>query len=260
MKVDGEKLQPCLVLSTVFHVVLFAVALFSPSLFPVRGDTFGSVTGGAGGIDVKIVSSISGIPLPSPTVVQENAAANESAGFYRTEAATPAVPENAEPIPETEAPVKTTPSRPERATAARSAKNEPPSSPNNTVPFGQGGRPAMSYGQFLTGAGSGGIQFGDGTFGDRYGWYVDSMTRRISQNWLKSLVDDRVRTAPRVYLNFDIQRDGTIENVDVVQSSGIPSLDRSALRAIMAANPLPSLPADYRGSRVTVNFYFEFSR
>src|SRR5262249_40006533 len=123
-----------------------------------------------------------------------------------------------------------------------------------------GGKPALTYGQFATGAGSAGIGFGDGAFGSQYGYYVDAITRRISQNWLKSLVDSRVQTAPRVYLGFDIARDGAISNIEVKQPSGIPSLDRSAQRAILASNPLPPLPGDYRGSSVSVSFYFEYSR
>ena len=143
-------------------------------------------------------------------------------------------------------------------------KNAPPPPepevPTNAVPFGQGGRPALAYGQFTTGAGPAGIGFGDGTFGNRYGWYVDSITRRISQNWLQSLVDQRVHAAPRVYLSFDIDRSGKISNITLMQPSGIPTLDRSAQRAILASNPLPPLPPDYRGSSVNVSFYFEYAR
>src|SRR5207247_11167273 len=77
--------------------------------------------------------------------------------------------------------------------------------------------------------------------------------------WLKSLVDSRVSRAPRVYLSFEIARNGKISNLGVQQSSGIPSLDRSAQRAVLASDPLPALPPDYRGSNVNVNFYFDFS-
>jgi TonB family protein len=128
------------------------------------------------------------------------------------------------------------------------------------VPYGQGGRPALAYGQFSTGAGEAGIGFGDAAFGDRYGTYVNAITRAISGNWLRSMVDSRIQRAPRVYLTFNIGRDGTISGVEVQQSSGVPSLDRSAQRAVLASNPLPPLPADYRGSTVNVIFYFEYSR
>lgn len=262
MKLDGEKFDRWLITSALLHVVLFAVVLFSPSLFPMQGGTWGSATATGDGIDVKIVGSISGITLPSPAVVQEQAAANESAGFYKTETATPPPPpKDAEPIPETTAPVKTTPPpKPARTPARERKAPETPPAPSNAVPFGEGGRPALSYGQFPTGAGSAGIGFGDGAFGERYGWYVQAITRRISQNWLQSLVDSRIRTAPRVYLEFGIGRDGSIGEIELKQSSGIPSLDRSAQRAILISNPLPALPADYRGSSVTVSFYFEYVR
>ena len=102
--------------------------------------------------------------------------------------------------------------------------------------------------------------FGDATFGDRYSTYVNAMTRTISNNWLKQMVDSSVQRAPRVYVTFDIARDGTISNFAIKQSSGIPSLDRSAQRAITASSPLNPLPTDYRGGSVNVLFYFEYSK
>jgi protein TonB len=118
----------------------------------------------------------------------------------------------------------------------------------------------LAYGQFSTGAGQAGIGFGDAAFGDKYGWYVTAITRAISNNWLKSLVDPSVQKAPRVSLSFNIARDGTVSGVTVQQSSGVPSLDRSAQRAVLASSPLAPLPGDYRGGSVSVNFYFEYSR
>ncbi|HLH72064.1 MAG TPA: TonB family protein [Chloroflexota bacterium] len=118
----------------------------------------------------------------------------------------------------------------------------------------------MAYGQFSTGAGQAGIGFGDAAFGNQYGWYVNAITRAISNNWLKSMVDSSVQKAPRVYISFSIARDGTVSSVQVQQSSGIPSLDRSAQRAVLASSPLPALPGDYRGGSVSVNFYFEYSK
>jgi protein TonB len=257
-----ENFDRWLFASIVMHGALFAFVVVSPSLFPPPDNAWGSATASGEGISVNIVSGIPGITLPSPAVVRADAAANESAGFYERQPAPPAAKEEeAEPIPEPKAPVKTTPPPKPSRTPVAPAKAEPaPPLPSNAVPFGEGGRPALSYGQFATGAGAAGIGFGDGAFGDRYGWYVDVITRRISQNWLQSLVDSRIRTAPRVYLNFEILRNGAIENIELQQSSGIPSLDRSAERAIRVSNPLPALPSDYRGSRVKVNFYFEYVR
>ena len=59
----------------------------------MRGDAnWGSNTSGDGGINVKITGSLSGVPLPSPEVVTEGAAANDSEGLYKTEEATPPPP------------------------------------------------------------------------------------------------------------------------------------------------------------------------
>jgi periplasmic protein TonB len=83
---------------------------------------------------------------------------------------------------------------------------------------------------------------------------------RISSNWLLATISPSILTAPRVYVTFEIQRDGTITNVQITQSSGIPEVDRSALRAVLASNPLAPLPPDYSGSTVKVEFYFDFHR
>jgi protein TonB len=245
------------------HGGLYVLLLPSPSMFPVRTENWGS-GGNTGGIDVKIVGSVAGINLPAPEVVTKNVPANDSAGLYKSEEAPPPPPpsENTVLIPDPEVAVRKPPPPPPKPVPPATGKPAavPDSAPANAVPFGQGGKPDLAYGQFATGVGSAGVGFDDGAFGERYGYYVDVMTRRISENWLRSLVDNRVQRAPRVYLSFVIGRDGKISDIVVVQPSGISSLDRSAERAIRASDPLPSLPTDYRGSSVQVKFYFEYSR
>ena len=98
------------------------------------------------------------------------------------------------------------------------------------------------------------------SFGIRYGWYVASMRSRISANWLMATVSPNILSAPRTYVTFEIKRDGTITDVQITQSSGIAEVDRSALRAILASNPLPPLPSDYSGGSINVQFYFDFHR
>ncbi len=118
----------------------------------------------------------------------------------------------------------------------------------------------MSSSPMVNAAGEGGLNFGEGNFGERYGWYVSAVRSRISGNWLVSTISPNILTASRVYLSFDILRDGTVTNVRVTQSSGIPEIDRSALRAVLASNPLGALPPNYSGSKVSVDFYFDFRR
>ena len=119
----------------------------------------------------------------------------------------------------------------------------------------------MSYTQVVTAAGTGGVAMGEGNaFGQQYAWYVAAMRARISANWLLATISPNIASAPRVYLTFQILRDGTVNNVQITQSSGIPEVDRSAFRAILASNPLPALPPGYSGGSVNVQFYFDFHR
>ncbi len=71
------------------------------------------------------------------------------------------------------------------------------------------------------------------------------------------MVDPNVRSAPKVFIQFEILRDGSVANESVKQSSGVPSLDRSGIRAIRASQ-FPPLPGGE--TRVTVEFFFEYTR
>ena len=266
MGTESDKFGRWIGMSLVLHLGLFSVVVIWPSLLTLRGESkWGSNSGGADGIQVRIAAGIAGIPLPSPEVVKENAVANESKGLYTPE---PEPAPKVKPKPEEKKvdeaaaipiPDKTVKSRPDPKPAPAAKAPDTPA-PANAVPYGQGGRPAMAYGQFATGVGDAGIKFGDGAFGDSYGWYVAAVQRSLSNNWLQALVNTNLKTAPRVYVSFTIGRDGTISELKIDQPSGIPSLDASAQRAVLRSNPLQPLPPQYRGSNVAVSVYFEYIR
>lgn len=52
----------------------------------------------------------------------------------------------------------------------------------------------------------------------------------------------RRRLAGTVVIDVGVRRDGSVERADVVQSSGIPTLDAAALRIAKLAQPYPPLP------------------
>jgi hypothetical protein len=124
MNRNGDKFNRWIVTSAVFHGLLFTLVVFSPTLFPMRGDAnWGSNTGGDGGINVRITGSLSGVSLPSPEVLTEDVAANDSKGLYTSEEATPPPPaDDAIPVPETKAPVKVTPPKPKPRPVVPAAK------------------------------------------------------------------------------------------------------------------------------------------
>ena len=115
---------------------------------------------------------------------------------------------------------------------------------------------------FAAGAAKGGFGFtgGGGDFGSRYAWYVRVVNQKVSENWMKYEVDPRIQSANRVYVTFDIERNGHPTNVRVEQSSGVPSLDMSALRALQRIDTFGPLPSDYSGGRVSVEFWFDYKR
>ena len=129
---------------------------------------------------------------------------------------------------------------------------------SNVVPFGQGGPVSGPYGRVQRGGAKGGFGFnGGGDFGTRFGWYVDAVRRKVSENWMKYEIDPSISTTRRVYIYFEITRPGAPANIRIEQSSGIPSLDQSALRALQRIDTFGPLPPEYSGNRVSVEFWFD---
>lgn len=252
-----ESLRGTVLLSIIFHVALFATALAYATLGRQFGGGWGRSWGGSGSARISAVASLPGVPLPTPMLQTPSTVAVQNPGLYKEEPKPEPIPiEKAQEIPKFKEAVKA--EKAERI--SKRIQKEPLITPDNAVPFGQGGRPAMSYSQFTNTAGEGAIDFGSAGFGDRYSWYVAAVRNRISSNWLLSMISPTVMTAPRVYLTFDIGRDGNVRNLEIVQSSGLPEVDRSALRAVLASSPLGPLPNDYPGNSVHVQFYFDFRR
>jgi protein TonB len=247
-----EDLKQPLVLSRVAHGILLVIALFSLPFSHGRGEHWGS--GGGGAIQVSAVRNLPGVPLPRPAVVTESRAASESKSLYKAEPKPgPKVEEKGKEIPRFgEEPKREAPRQ-------RARREEPQPLPPGAIPTpsGEGGPAALPYTSFQTGGGEGGMAFGSGgAFGGRFPWYVESVQRRISSNWLLS----GVRWAPRVEISFEILRNGTVVNIQMTRSSGVPSVDRSAIRAIQDSSPLDRLPSEYSGDKVFVEFWFDFRR
>jgi TonB family protein len=251
-----ETLRGTLLLSLTFHGLLGVSALVYVSLGLQLGASGGKNWAAGGAVRMSAVSSLAGIPLPTPTLATPNTLATSNPGLYHSEPQKLEPPPQAIKIPKFQNAVRT--HKPVRVNKRIQAQAMQP--PDNAVPFGEGGEPSMNYNQFVTEAGQGGAKFGNGNFGQQFGWYVDAVRNRVSGNWLISTISPNILTAPRVYVSFDIRRDGTIADVQITQSSGVPEVDRSALRAVLASNPLAPLPPGYSGDQVAVQFYFDFSR
>jgi len=106
-------------------------------------------------------------------------------------------------------------------------------------------------------AGAGGnVGIGGATFDQpefNYSYYVERMLVTIGMNWFKPA--QSVPVLPKI--RFRIERDGSITDADVERSSGLPYVDRAALRAVLASSPLPPLPSEFGGSYLGVHLVFE---
>jgi periplasmic protein TonB len=248
--------------SLILHSALFG-SLAVSTLLSHRGELWGG-PGGGGAVSVKLVGGLTGVPLPRPETVTESRVVDESKGLYKSEPKPKPpkeIPKDATPIPKF-----TKEKQPYYVTRPSKTLEDTTPPPENAVPYGQGGSPAVPYTQFAMGAGgatSAGMQFGGpggGDFGGRFSWYVDAVRNRVASNWLQSTVDPSLRWAPRAVVTFDILRNGGVANVQILQSSGNASVDASAMRAIQGSNPMQPLPNEYAGNKVSVEFWFDFRR
>ncbi len=87
-----------------------------------------------------------------------------------------------------------------------------------------------------------------------YGYYLDQMIAILSRNWVRPQINRRLGKA-RLY--YRIQRNGTIADLRLVDSSGSDVFDQAALRAIEASIPLPPLPRGYKRDYLGINLQVE---
>jgi protein TonB len=249
---ERERWSGAVLLSTGLHGLL-AIGIFVIAwLGAPRGDTWGGTSTGEA-VNASLVSSV---PLPAPQQPTENILANDSKGLTETKPQTVVQPPDAISIPDRQAKKK-----PDR-TAVTNANAKPPMTPpkDNVVPYGQGGPVSGPYGSFTVSNAKGGFNFQGGDFGSRFAWYVQQVNRTVSSHWYRTEVDPSVTSTRRVYIIFDIMRDGTPANIRMDQPSGIPSLDQSAIRALQRIDTFGPLPDGYSGSKVSVEFWFDYQR
>ena len=87
-----------------------------------------------------------------------------------------------------------------------------------------------------------------------YPWYLRLMVDKISRNW-RNPYNEKAE----VTVYFRVTRDGTVTEARVEQSSGVPSFDRAALRAVVNSSPLVQLPPDFTDAQLTVHIDFVFN-
>ncbi|WP_041286211.1 TonB family protein [Desulfomonile tiedjei] len=99
---------------------------------------------------------------------------------------------------------------------------------------------------------------------------VDRSTRNKTLNDYTLLTRDAIQrawTAPlnleiptalkgRMRITYSVDRDGSLQSVEMIQSSGNKKLDRSLIAAIRSAAPFPPFPDDLRADNVLIRANF----
>ncbi|MFN7993922.1 MAG: TonB family protein [Bryobacteraceae bacterium] len=252
-----ESLRKPLLGSVVFHVAVFSTVLLWGIANSHGRVMWGDAnSGGPGSVAINVVNKI---PLPSRAGIV-NPLANNTESVVPTPPPASKVQHRA-PVEEPDAiPLKSR-TRHKPAEVTRSAQNtwraKQQDKPNQL--YSDAGQALVS--PMVGQVGSGGVGVGLGSpFGNRYGNYVMVLRQRVAEKWQTSDIDARIRTAPPVVVTFDLQRDGSVRDVRVVQRSGNTALDYSAQRAIYDAAPFPPLPSGYERSDAVIEFWFELRR
>lgn len=88
-----------------------------------------------------------------------------------------------------------------------------------------------------------------------FGPYMRELQRRIKMNW----DPPKGNESKRVVLLFKIAKDGRLLSCRVNKSSGLPTADQAALKAVELTAPFRPLPADFKGQSIDIQFTFDYN-
>jgi len=207
--------------------------------------------------DDAMVVALAG-PLPGPPAASAPAAPRPAA------APAPAPPKA--PEPKEAHTVKEVPKPQPKATPAPKKKEEPKPAPETGPSTGEapvkdaspapnahpGGAPGGAA------AGPTGVTATLGGGDASLGFYGASVKAALEAAWTKPYLEEQGDTYSAT-VSFVIARDGTARDVKIVTSSGVPSLDRSAMRAVIEASPFPPIPTSWQGDTLPATMRFDLT-
>ena len=255
---DRERLGRPFLGSIVFHVLLI-IAVAGVGIVRSGGIRMGEEKPG-GTVGTVAITPVGSIPLPS-NPAPKNPVAND------THSQVPIPKEVPKPAPKSrpEPPKKVD----DKALAIPGGYTKKQYAQVDKFRQQQQDRPNQLYsnsGQQLSSdmfamQGSGRMGLGDNSpLGNQFGAYARILRDMVASKWRTTDIAASIRTAPQVIVTFTLHRDGSASNVHVTQSSGMPALDRSGVRAILDAAPFPKLPPQFPKDQTDIDFVFELKR
>lgn len=159
-------------------------------------------------------------------------------------------PPKPEPKPEPPKPQAAPPPEPTPEPPRREPEREPePREPERAEPPpSDSGRLGSPQGDPL-GTSAFGARIAGVDPGFTYDSYLQRMLSRIESEWRRPGVEGVMEAV----IHFVVDKDGTVRDLHVLESSGHRPFDLAAVRAVQNASPLPPLPRSYRKDSLGVN-------
>jgi protein TonB len=237
----------------VLHVLLVAAI----AGFAVWGHFHDTSVGETADVQGAIQASmVSAIPLPTkaqPVAQQVLAPEDTSAA-----AAPPPKEATAPPPKPTDVQIKAKTEKPTKVAPVQQPTPQKHPQPTPDTTKAQMGQEATQLAQSTTpvGSGSATATILDKVAGQRYSYYAGIISRKVAGSWYKGEADPRASLDRTATVLFDVDTDGTPENIRIEVRSGSPTLDQSALRAVQRISSFGVSPM---GHTITVEFKFLYA-
>ncbi|MCJ7579601.1 MAG: TonB family protein [Candidatus Aminicenantes bacterium] len=266
MKTESERFKKAIKISITAHVALFIVLLASPHIRLPKSkkmiyyvNVFSTPGGGGGGggasesvnletpTQEEVIETI--IPkresLQDLTTTQKVEEQNTSSLRYPVEKPKREITPPKEKKAVIEKQTTPTPKKPEQTLSSASEGS------GSGIKIGIGGGEGSGEGA--------GSEFASeiGLANFPFPYYPPLITNRVSNFWIKSYSG-----AEELFTTvfFKIYRDGSIDDLRIVESSKNSMLDRSAIRAITLAGPFAPLPQGYAYDYLEIQLTFEHAK
>ena len=88
-----------------------------------------------------------------------------------------------------------------------------------------------------------------------FGPYMRELQRRIKLNWDPPKGKESLKTIAL----FRVYKNGELGEIRIVKSSKDKQADTAVINAIKRSNPFKPLPAEFKGTSIDIQFYFDYN-
>lgn len=241
--------------SVLLHIgIVASLALLVYVNGRIRGAQWGNNLPPGAAMQATMVNTV---PLPSVTPPTPNVLATQNPS------PSPAPPSKATiPLQEPDAiPIPTHELKRRQAEKPQPAapKYSQPTNEANRASYGEAGASNLAHSN-ATSPRSTGATISGGDFASRFPWYVEKITRLVSQNWYTQQIDASTRVGSQANVTFTIGRDGRPSNIHLTNPSASPTLNQTAVQAVQRVETFGPLPDQYTGNNVSVEYTFTYDQ